>query len=86
MSMWALTYQQGVLKRYHSGKRFSEFLVTRWRQKSTGMDMEQNYAISLYVYSALWCSLVTIMNILVRLFCTPLPAAPRGGNWFPVPP
>jgi len=29
--------------RYQSDKHFSEFLPTRWRQKSTGIDMEQNY-------------------------------------------
>ena len=38
-----LTYQQSVFKRYHSDKHFLEFLPTRWRQKSTGIDMEQNY-------------------------------------------
>ena len=43
MSIRSLTYQQSVLKRYHSDKHFSEFLPTRWRQKSTGIDMEQNY-------------------------------------------
>jgi len=30
-------------KRSDSDKHFSEFLSTRWRQKSTGVDMEQNY-------------------------------------------
>jgi len=39
-----LTYEQSVFNRYHSDKHFSEFLPTRWRQKSTGIDMEQNYA------------------------------------------
>ena len=29
--------------RYYSDKHFSEFLPTRWRQKLTGIDMEQNY-------------------------------------------
>jgi len=43
MSIWSPTYQQSVFKRYHSGKHFSEFLLTRWRQKSSGTDMEQNY-------------------------------------------
>ena len=38
-----MTFQQSVFKRYYSGKHFSEFLPTRWRQKSTGIDMEQNY-------------------------------------------
>ena len=28
--------------RYHSDKHFSEFFPTRWRQKSTGIDVEQN--------------------------------------------
>jgi len=37
------TYQQSVFKRYRSDKHFSEFLPTRWWQKSTGIDMEQNY-------------------------------------------
>ena len=43
MSMRSLTYQQSVFKRYHGNKHFSEFVPTRWRQKSTGIDMEQNY-------------------------------------------
>jgi len=42
MSIWSLTYQQSVFKRYHSDKHFSEFLPTRWRQKSTRIDMEQH--------------------------------------------
>jgi len=29
--------------RYHSDKHFLQFLSTRWRQKSTGIDMQQNY-------------------------------------------
>jgi len=32
------------IKRYHSDKNFLDFLHTKWRQKSTGIDMEQNYA------------------------------------------
>jgi len=43
MSIWSLTYQQSVFKRYHSGKHFSGFLPTRWRQNSTGIDMKQSY-------------------------------------------
>jgi len=38
-----MTYQQSVFKRYHSDKHLSEFLPTRWQQKSTGIDVEQNY-------------------------------------------
>jgi len=37
--------QRSVFKRYHSDKHLSEFVPTRWRQKSTGIDMEQNYVI-----------------------------------------
>jgi len=52
MSTWSLIYQQSVFKRYHSDKYFSEFLPTRWRQKLTGMDMEQNYVtVALCVYT-----------------------------------
>jgi len=43
MSIWQLTYKQSVFKRYHSDKHLSEFLPTRWRQKLTGIDTEQNY-------------------------------------------
>ena len=43
ISIWSLTYQQSVFKRYHGDKHFSEFLPTRWRQKSTGINMEHNY-------------------------------------------
>jgi len=43
MSIWSVTYQQSVFTRNHSDEDFSEFLPTRWRQKSTGIDMEQNY-------------------------------------------
>jgi len=49
MSVWSPTYQQSIFKRYHNDKHFSEFLPTRWRQKSTGIDMEQNYVtVTLY--------------------------------------
>jgi len=45
MTVWLLTYWQSIFKRYYSDKHshVSEFLRTRWRQKSTGIDMEQNY-------------------------------------------
>jgi len=40
----SLTCQQSVFERcHHSDKHFSEFLPTRWWQKSTGIDMEQKY-------------------------------------------
>ena len=32
-----------MLAPYHSDKHFSEFLPTRWWQKSTGIDTEQDY-------------------------------------------
>jgi len=37
---------QYLSKRYHSDKNFVEFLPTRWRQKSAGIDMEQNCVTS----------------------------------------
>ena len=44
MSTWSLTYQQSVFKRYHAQwQTFLRVLPTRRRQKSTGIDMEQNY-------------------------------------------
>ena len=53
MSIWSLTYQQSIFKRYHTDRHFSEFLPTRWRQKSTGIDMEQNYvAVTLSIISS----------------------------------
>jgi len=36
-----LPTKRRLFKRYHGDKHFSQFLRTRWRQKSTGM--EQNY-------------------------------------------
>ena len=56
MSTWSLTYQQSVFKRYHSDNHFSEFLPTRWRRKSTVIDMEQNYVtVSLRIHLWLIC-------------------------------
>ena len=45
-----VTYQQSVFQHYHSGKHFPEFLPTGWQQKSTGIDMEQNYVTVTRVY------------------------------------
>jgi len=41
-----------MAKIYHSDKHFSGFLRTRWWPKSAGVYMEQNYALSPYVYPA----------------------------------
>ena len=55
MSIWSLTHQQSVCKRYHSDKHFLEFLPTRWRQICTAIDMEQNYAtFTLCISAGLW--------------------------------
>jgi len=43
MSIWSLTYHESLFKRYYSDEHFLEFLPTRWRQKSTGIDKEQIY-------------------------------------------
>jgi len=45
-------YRQSVFNRYHSGKHFPEFLPTRWRQKSTGIDMEQITLLSPCVFQS----------------------------------
>ena len=42
MSIWSQTYQQSVFKCYQWQPSL-RVLPTRWRQKSTGIDMEQNY-------------------------------------------
>jgi len=55
MSISSLTCKQSAFKRYHSDKHFSEFLPTRWRQKSTGIDMEQNYVtVTLCIAYCIW--------------------------------
>ena len=52
MSIWSVTYQNSVFKRYHSDEHFAEFIPTRWRQKSTGIDMEQNsVTVTLCIFS-----------------------------------
>ena len=42
MSIWSQTYRQSVFKCYQWQPSL-RVLRTRWRQKSTGIDMEQNY-------------------------------------------
>ena len=39
-----MPYQQDVFKRCHSDKHFSEFYLQDDGKKTTGIDMEQNYA------------------------------------------
>jgi len=63
MSIRSLTYQQSVVKRYHGDKHLSEFLPTRWRQKSTGLDMEQNYTnITLCIAAGLFNKLTYLLT------------------------
>jgi len=62
MSMWSLTYQQSVFKRYNSDKNFSEFLPTRWRQKSTGIYMEKITSLSLKYTGILVAKPTTLQN------------------------
>jgi len=52
MSMITDVPAKHYFKRYRGDKHFSEFLPTRWRQKSTdiGLDMEQNcVTVTLYI-------------------------------------
>jgi len=61
--------EQSVFKRYHSDKHLSEVLPTRWRQKSAGTDMEQNYiTVTLHPFLAA-----------VTLYCTF--SSERIGTW-----
>ena len=41
--------KHSVFKRHHSDKHMSQFLPIRWRQKSSGTDMEQITSLSPYV-------------------------------------
>ena len=59
IGLWSPTYQQSVFKRYHSDKHFSEFLPTRWRQKYTRVNVEQNYVT---------VTLEGIFSVLIRQF------------------
>ena len=67
MSIWSLTYQQSTFNRYLGDKHFSEFLPTRHRQKSTGIDTEQNYVT---VYCTWFCQHVSGLCPLPLMFNT----------------
>ena len=44
--------RRGLFKRCYSDKHLLEFLPTRWRLKSAGIDMEENYVtVILYIQS-----------------------------------
>jgi len=43
MSIWSLTYQQSVFKRYHSDKHLSQLYLQDGCKNSLGIDMEQKY-------------------------------------------
>ena len=50
-------------KRYHNDEDFSEFLAARWRQKSTGIDMEQNYVtVTLCIPYLTWYQHYYVIN------------------------
>ena len=63
MSIWSLTYQQSVSKLYQSDRHLSHiFLPTKWRQKSAGMDVEQNYVtVTLYIVRMRYYITVTVI-------------------------
>jgi len=72
MSTLSLTHRQSVFERCHSDRCFSEFLPARWRQKSTSIDMEQNYVTAapcipmpLFTLSG---SVIIIIIIIVVIF------------------
>ena len=63
-------YQQSIFKCDQRDKHFSEFLSTRWQQKSTDIDMEQNYVTdTLYIHSFCHGYIVCILrNMPVKEF------------------
>ena len=51
MSIWSLTYQQSVFKRYRKEKFFLQIFTYKMAAKSTGIDVEQNYVtVTLWIY------------------------------------
>ena len=67
------TCRQSAFKRCHSDEHFSEFLPTRWRQKSTGIDMEQNdVTVGLCMrYAAEFCARLRVcLHVLFELYGT----------------
>jgi len=55
---------KSLFKRHHSDKHLSEFLPTRWRQKSTGTDTEQNY-VTVTLYMLYWGSAFPHLAVLL---------------------
>ena len=68
MSIWSLTYQRSVFKRCQSDKHFSEFLPTRWRQKSTATKLRQCHSMyspsTLLLFKPAWWTLSLSPSIL----------------------
>jgi len=60
MSIRPPTCQQSVFKLYHGDKHFSKVLPTRWRQKLTDVDREQNHvnAVTLCIRTTSGVSLI----------------------------
>jgi len=89
MSVWSLTYEQSVYKRSQSEKTFIRDVPTRWRQKSTGVDMEQNYVtVTLFITGCMHAHRLTLLvgrqeeypackNWVMRCWCGYL----SGGRW-----
>jgi len=48
-----------IYKGCFGDKSFSEFLPTRWWQKSSGIDMEQNTSLSLYMLFTVECDVMS---------------------------
>ena len=54
----SVSWQQSAFKHYQSDKHFSETLPTRWRQKSSGIDMQENYVTVTLCISHEWRFLI----------------------------
>jgi len=61
MSLWSLTDQQSVFKRYHS-KKHMRVLPTKWRRKPAGIDMERNYVTVTLCFKLFFTSMIVMLD------------------------
>ena len=65
MIIWSLTYQQNVFTRYHSDNicQPQSFYLQDGGKKTTGVDMEQNYATVTLCIAATPSLIITIASV-----------------------
>ena len=64
--MWSPPYHRSIFKRYRSDRHFSEFLPTRWRQKLTGIDLEQKVSPLLCIVRSLVVKTFLFFNFSIK--------------------